>query len=89
MEEMYRMYRTNYGKRAASLPLQARQSGSFLLLFQEAKVGTSLVVQWLRLCLLNAGGPGSILGQGTRDATTKTYHSQINLKKEEAKEIAA
>ena len=28
--------------------------------------GTSLVVQWLSLCTLNAGGPGSIPGQGTR-----------------------
>ena len=29
-------------------------------------VWTSLVVQWLRLCPPNAGGPGSISGQGTR-----------------------
>ena len=29
-------------------------------------VGTSLVVQWLRLHAPNAGGPGSIPGQGTR-----------------------
>ena len=28
--------------------------------------GTSLVVQWLRLCPPNAGGLGSIPGQGTR-----------------------
>ena len=28
--------------------------------------GTSLVVQWLRLCVCNAEGPGSIPGQGTR-----------------------
>ena len=27
---------------------------------------TSLVVQWLRLCTLNAGGPGVIPGKGTR-----------------------
>ena len=56
--------------------------------------GTSLVVQWLRLCALNAGGPGSIPGQGTRScmsqlrprmpqlkilhAATKTWCSQIN-----------
>ena len=30
------------------------------------RVGTSLVVQWLRLHAPNAGGPGSIPGQGTR-----------------------
>ena len=29
-------------------------------------VRISLVVQWLRLCSPNAGGPGLILGQGTR-----------------------
>ena len=29
-------------------------------------VGTSLEVQGLRLCTPNAGGPGSIPGQGTR-----------------------
>ena len=28
-------------------------------------LGTSLVVQWLRLHTPNAGGPGSITGQGT------------------------
>ena len=28
--------------------------------------GTSLVVQWVRLCTPNSGGPGSIPGQGTR-----------------------
>ena len=30
------------------------------------KQGTSLVVQWLRLCAPNAGSPGLIPGQGTR-----------------------
>ena len=36
--------------------------------------GTSLVAQWIRLCAPNAGGLGSIPGQGTRShmrATTK------------------
>ena len=49
--------------------------------------GTSLVVQWLRLCILEQEDLGSIFGQGTRyhtvqlkilHATTKTQHSQIN-----------
>ena len=49
--------------------------------------GTSLVVEWLRLCAPNSGGLGSIPGQGTtshtlqlkiQHATTKTWHSQIN-----------
>ena len=30
------------------------------------KIGTSLVVQWLRLCAPNTGGPGLIPGRGTR-----------------------
>ena len=42
--------------------------------------GTSLVVQWLRLCTPNAGGLGLIAGQGTRShiAATKTWSSHIN-----------
>ena len=59
----------------------------------KTKTGTSLLVQWLRLHTPNAGGPGSIPGQGTRShmlqlnipytemkiplAATKTQHSQI------------
>ena len=34
--------------------------------FTSKRIGTSLVVQWLRLHAPNAGGPGSILGQGAR-----------------------
>ena len=30
------------------------------------KLGTSCMVQWVRLCTPNAVGPGSIPGQGTR-----------------------
>ena len=68
------------------------------LLKNEHPEGTSLVVQWLELCTLNAGGPGSILGQRTRSgmlwlkvphAQTKTRCSQINklnlFKKKEKK----
>ena len=42
------------------------------------KEGTSLVVQWLRLCTPNAGGPGSIPGQGSRSpmhAAMKSSHA--------------
>ena len=62
--------------------------------YQEKLVGTSLLVQWLRLHTPNAGDQGSIPGQGTRShmlqlrarmpqlktpqAATKTRHSQIN-----------
>ena len=60
---------------------------------KKQKTGTSLAVQWLRLCTPNAGGPGSISGQGTRScmpqlrsphaatkssrASTKTWCSQV------------
>ena len=40
--------------------------------------GTSLLAQWLRLCTPNAGGPGSIAGQGTRshvNAAAKSSHA--------------
>ena len=33
--------------------------------------GTSLVVQWLRLCAPNAEGPGLIPGQGNRSHTSR------------------
>ena len=55
------------------------------------------MVQWLRLCTPNAGGPGSFPGQGIRShmtqfrvhllqlkvlrAVTKTQHSPINKNK--------
>ena len=53
------------------------------------KEGTSLVIQWPRLPAPNAGGPGSVLVQGTRSympqrrskilrATTKIWYSQLN-----------
>ena len=33
---------------------------------RNVKLGTSLVVQWLRFCIHNAGSPGSSPGQGNR-----------------------
>ena len=36
---------------------------------QRGKLGTSLVVQWLRFCTPNAGDLGSILGQGSKACT--------------------
>ena len=45
--------------------------------------GTSLAVQWLSLCTLNAGGLGSIPGQGTRShnfsgtVTTTTKRARL------------
>ena len=49
-------------------------------LFKKIYEGTSLVAQWLRLQAPNAGGPGSIPGQGTRShmhAATKSSHAQL------------
>ena len=40
-------------------------------------VGTSQVVQWLRLCTLNAGGPGWISGQETRSYMPQLRPSAI------------
>ena len=45
---------------------------------EETCSGTSLVAQWLRLHAPNAGGPGSIPGQGTRSnmhAAAKSSHA--------------
>ena len=55
--------------------LQVEFSIGYQLLFERFKeqkhplksvFGTSLVVQWLRFCASNAGGMGSISGQGTK-----------------------
>ena len=43
-------------------------------------MGTSLVVQWLRLHASNARGTGSILGQGTK-IPHALLHGQENKKK--------
>ena len=37
-----------------------------ILITQRCILGASMVVQWLKLCTQNAGGPGLIPGQGTR-----------------------
>ena len=46
--------------------LKAAQDRDHFLKERKGKVGTSLVVQWLRLCTPTAEGLGSIPGQGTR-----------------------
>ena len=47
-------------------PLQYSQASLVAQMVKNPPAGTSLVVQWLRPCAPNAGGPGSIPGQGTR-----------------------
>ena len=52
--------------------------------------GWSLMIQWLRLCPPNAGGPGSILGQRIRSHMSQLRPSTakgINIKKKKAAEI--
>ena len=76
------------------LALEQHRGGSAYPLRKHPGIGTSLVAQWLGRHAPNAGGLGSIPGQGTRSlmlqlrvcmpelkiprATTKTQHSQIN-----------
>ena len=53
---------------------------------------TSLAAQWLRLCAPNAGGPGSIPGQGTRShmhAATKSSHATIKEHTAATKELTS
>ena len=52
--------------------------GSIFSRPQEA--GLPLMVQWLRLCALNAGGPGSIPGQGTRSRMPPLRVCMLQLK---------
>ena len=54
-------------------------------MWQETIQGTSLVVQWLRLCAPNAGGPGSIPGQGTRSCTWQRRSRVLQLRSGAAK----
>ena len=71
---------------AKSVYLQDKQPGFFNKQTEEKNkerlkycgLGTSLVAQWIRLHALNAGGLGSIPGQGTRShmhAATKSLHA--------------
>ena len=45
--------------------------------------GTSLVVQWLRLCTLNAGGLGSISAQETRSQIPQLKILSATMKTED------
>ena len=42
--------------------------------------GTSLAVQWLRLCAPNAGGMGSIPGRGTGELRSCMLHGTAKKK---------
>ena len=49
-----------------NLILRKNQTNPTEGLFKITGWGTSLAVQWLRLCTPNAGGTGSISGRGTK-----------------------
>ena len=49
------------------------------VLIKRGNQRTSLVAQWLRLCVYNAGGKGSIPGWGTK-ISHAMQHSQKSLK---------
>ena len=51
-----------------------------LPIHQKLLFGTSLVVQWLRLCAPNSGGLGSIPGQGARSHMQQLRPSAAKLK---------
>ena len=50
-------------------------------LLESPFIGTSLAVQWLRLCASTAGGMGSIPGQGPKILHASVTPSQIKGKK--------
>ena len=56
------------------------ERASIVLNLRKNPVGTALVVQWLRLCAPNAGGPGSIPGQGTRSRMLQLKARMLQLK---------
>ena len=53
--------------------------GNWVSTCKRVKLGTSLVIQWLRLCVPKAGGPGLIPDQGTRSHIPHLQGSQINV----------
>ena len=66
-------------------------NGMLYRLKKEGNPGTSLVVQWVRLHVPCAGGPGSIPGGGTRScmhAATKSRHAATKSRHATAKDPA-
>ena len=69
------------------LPCVVDPEQTFIALDQELDVsfGTSLVVQWLKLHSPNAGGPGSIPGQGIRSHMEELRVHMLQLRPNAAK----
>ena len=62
--------------------LGKRKQNKSPVFLKEKYFGTSLVVQWLRLCTLEAGSPGSIPGQETR-----SHMPQLRVHMNELREL--
>ena len=80
----------NDKQREKRIKKKNKQKRIFTNCRQFKRYGTSLLVQWLRLCAPNAGDLGSIPGQGTRShmqqlkilhAMSETHQRQINKNK--------
>ena len=58
---------------------QASHLGKLVLELKSSAVGTSLVVQWLKFGIPNAGGPGSILETRSHILQPRVHMSQQNF----------
>ena len=70
-------FRTQFCIPSRSLPLLVLPQHSVYTTVKNSPPGTPLVVQWLRLCVPNAGSISSIPGEGTKIP----HASQCSLKK--------
>ena len=76
-KQTHRLREQTYGYRGEGIDWEFGIDMYTLLYLKWITNRTSLVVQWIRLCTPNAGGPGSIPDQGTRShmqAATKSLH---------------
>ena len=64
----------------------SREREDLLTYIKKVRRGTSLVAQWVRLHTPNAGGPGSIPGQGTRSHLPQLTARSPQLEKALAQE---
>ena len=61
-------------------PNTAKNKINIIIKKKTSNHGTSLVVQWVRLCAPNAGGPGSIPSWGTRSRMHAATKSRLQLR---------
>ena len=63
-----------------SLSSGLSQEAAGIYVSSKRRPGTSLAVQWLRFFTLNARGPGSVSGQGSRSQMLQLRVSRLQLK---------